>query len=153
MGDAKLKAQEDAKAVLCDFSAPRLHILKGDRRRLARDITDTTLCSQCGSPVGIETRDAMVVPRAVMAVMNEVVQAATNGKMNRHDGRQWQLWLEAFEEEEGVQQEVTVGAVRWLLKHFRAEEVKIQPGLVQWREAVGDYLEDLSNHAEPVSGA
>ena len=135
MGDTKTKALQAATAVVFDFSAPRFQVLAYDRSALARESVD-----------GQDTvNTALIVPRAVQLVMQELMLCIDGGKMDRHDGQHWQMWLEAFEEP--TPQEFPLSAVRWLNARCKADDVKLQQGMVQWREALIEYLDQLEAEA------
>jgi hypothetical protein len=137
---AREKLIESGKLVEFDFRAPALHIRKGDRESMNKDDDETV-------------NENLVIPRAVVMVMAEVVTAAfapdprtgQQGGLGRKDGKIWAAWQELFGDEaelKGLVQ-VPLGQIEWLKKHVANDEVKIRPGFAQWREALADYLEQL----------
>lgn len=138
MGESQRRKMEEGKIVTFDFSAPLLHMMKGDRNRFA---TDSQPCATCGA-VAV-THYERAVPRAVRYVMQQIVQAAFPQGMGRGDGKTWAAWLEAMDDDAEDKVEVTLGQTQWLKKHVLNDDLKVHQGLAQWREAVGYYLADL----------
>jgi hypothetical protein len=134
MGQARVKLLKEGETVEFSFGQPEMHVVKGDRLMLAR--------VEAGQN-GQATDETLIVPRAVRATISAVVQSAFPQGMDRRDGRIWAAWLEVIEDDAGDQVAVTRGQVEWLKKHLANEDVKVNPALAQWREAVVDYVETL----------
>jgi len=146
MGEAKLKLMKASKIVTFDFAGPVLHMSKAEIRSFSRG----------AEPEGLvdETRARQ---RAVWFTLSQIVGAAYPQGMDRHDGKLWSAWQESWDDDEMEESrvQVTWSQVEWLRKHAAKDELKTQPGLAQWREAVVDYLESIqvpSEIAEPVTG-
>ena len=138
MGEAHRRKLEEGRVVLFDFAAPALHMMKGDRDRFA---TDSQPCDKCGALLA--THPDRAVARAVRFVMQQVIQAAFPQGMGRLDGAMWAAWLETMDDDADAAVQVTLGQVDWLKRHLLNNDVRIQPGIAQWREALGFYLCDL----------
>jgi len=138
MGESQRRKMEEGKIVQFDFGAPALHMMKGDRDRFA---SDGQTCATCGAI--LVKHDERAVPRAVRYVTQQIIQAAFPQGMGRIDGKTWAAWLEAMDDDAEPVVSVTLGQVDWLKKHVLNDDLKVQAGLAQWREAVGFYLADL----------
>lgn len=135
MGQARLKMLEAGKLVAFDFSAPKYHIVKGDREALK------------SADGGAQDRTQA---RATRFSIVQVVQAAFPQGMDRKDGKVWAAWQETLDDEGADGVDVNRGMVSWLLAVSSRDELKVAPSLAQWREALVDYLEALL--IEPPEG-
>jgi hypothetical protein len=130
MGQAKTKLTEDAKEIVFEYRAPEMMILEGDKANLERNLDG-------GSTPGSATE------RATRLLLQNIIMAAYPQGMGRHDGKVWGAWLETMEIDTQSTATVTMGMVKWMLKHLVNEELKVPSGMVQWREALIDYLTAL----------
>lgn len=128
MGIAKRKIELAGTPVSLNLNAPKFTIRGGDRINLLND--------EHGKP------DAKnVTARAVRLAILELVGRAFPQGMDRRDGKQWAAWQEILDEIDAKPSvSVPKSLVDWLRKHLDDDDLKVQPGLAQWREALSDYL-------------
>jgi hypothetical protein len=138
------KLIEAGKVITFDFDAPSLFIQRGDRLWLRRN-PDWRQEKPEES-----VNDSLVTARAVRMVVGEIVQAAYPQGMSRVDGKIWAAWLEVLDDDAETKTQLPLAAIQWLQKRAEDDGVKLRPGLVQWREAVVDYLNECQKtDAEP----
>ena len=157
MGEALRKLRTASQPVTFDANGPRMTIARSDLHAFSVH-PGSAGCSACDVSPGAGRRGicqahyapALAQARAVRALAGEVVRAAFAGQMGRHDGKVYAAWLEAFDEiDDGTTAfSLPLEQVRWLLQLVVRDDVKLSPGLAQWREAVADYLEALVDAAE-----
>jgi len=131
MGEAQRRLTEGSKVVTVDLTAPVLSIMKGDRDVLTKETIS-----------GL-TPDQTATSKAVRLAISAVVQASFPQGMAKADRRIWSAWLEVLEEEETVTVAMPWAQAEWLKKLLSKEDLKLQPSLAQWCDALEDYLEKL----------
>ena len=87
-------------------------------------------------------------------LIGEVVRAAFSGQMGRHDGKVYAAWLEILDEVDDsiTQFSLPLEQVRWLARLIARDDLKVAPGMAQWREVVAEYLEAIVVDAERDAG-
>ena len=158
MGEAIRKLRTAGQLVTFDLDAPRLTIAASDRHAFAVH-PGSAGCEACDPAAGrrgicpAHYAPALAQARCVRALIGEVVRAAFGGQMGRHDGKIYAAWLEALDEVDAGT--TTFGLpleqVRWLAQIVVKDDVKLSPGLSQWREAVANYLDEIMLAAKAVN--
>ena len=150
MGEAIRKLRTAGQLVAFDLDAPRLTIAASDRHAFAVH-PGSAGCVACDPAAGrhgicaAHYAPALAQARCVRALIGEVVRAAFGGQMGRSDGKIYAAWLEALDEiDEGTTTfDLPLEQVRWLARLIVRDDVKLAPGLAQWREAVVTYLDEI----------
>ena len=142
MGEAKMKLVREGQLLKFDLCAPHLLIGKADRKRLATELVE-------GEELAC---DEKVVPRAVRFTITSLIGAAFPQGMARQDRKVWAAWQDALDDDPD-EVEVTRKQLEWLKKHATDDNVKVQPGLAQWVEALADYVEALLDKPVIVGNA
>ncbi|MDO8700780.1 MAG: hypothetical protein Q7J56_03930, partial [Deltaproteobacteria bacterium] len=117
-------------------------------------------CETCDAALGrrglcdAHYNPALVQARCIRMLIGEVVRAAFSGQMGRHDGKVYAAWLEALDEIDDTitQFRLPLEQVRWLSRLVARDDIKVAPGLAQWREVVAEHLEALVADAERDAG-
>lgn len=81
---------------------------------------------------------------AARIVITQAVNADYGGGMDRRDGQLWAGWQEVLAGTES-RFSITQGQVKWVSNVLAKEDLKLPPGLAQWREALVSYLEDTAH--------
>lgn len=157
MGEALRKLRTAGQLVQFDVNLPHMTIARSDQHAFAVH-PGSAGCTACDTSPSAGRRGvcqahydpALAQARAVRVLVGEVVRAAFGGQMGRHDGKVYAAWLEALDDiDDGVTEfSLPLEQVRWLSKLAARDDVKLSPGLAQWREALVDYLEDTVAAAE-----
>lgn len=77
-------------------------------------------------------------------VVNQAINAAYADGMDRRDGQLWAGWQEVLSGTETAF-DLTWAQVEWLVGILSRDDLKLPPGMAQWREALIAYLGD-ENH-------
>ena len=155
MGEAIRKLKTAGHLVELDLTVPHLTIARSDQHTFAVHPASIG-CDTCDLTVGRRGLcDAHYDPtlaqaRCIRALIGEVVRAAFTGQMGRQDGRIYAAWLEALDEiDDSVTQfRLPLEQVRWLARLIARDDLKVAPGMAQWREVVAEYLEGLVTESE-----
>jgi len=155
MGDAIRKLKTAGHLVEFDLTVPHLTIARSDQHTFAIHPASVA-CETCDPPMGrrglcdAHYNPALVQARCIRMLIGEVVRAAFSGQMGRADGKIYAALLEELDSIDDGQTTLalTLEIVRWLLKLATKEDIKINPGLCQWREVFVGYLESIVQSAE-----
>ena len=162
MGEAIRKLKTAGHLVAFDLSVPRLTIARSDQHTFAIHPASVA-CETCDPPMGrrglcdAHYNPALVQARCIRMLIGEVVRAAFSGQMGRHDGKVYAAWLEILDEVDDsiTQFSLPLEQVRWLARLIARDDLKVAPGMAQWREVVAEHLEtlvaDAERDAEPAS--
>ena len=159
MGEAIRKLKTAGHPVTCDLTAPHLTIARSDQHSFAVH-PSATACMTCDLTAGrrglcaAHYDPALAQARCVRALIGEIVRVAFSGQMGRADGKIYAALLEELDSIDDGQTTLalTLEIVRWLLRLIARDDLKVAPGMAQWREVVAEYLETLVADAERDAG-
>lgn len=143
MNDAKRRALHADQSVTLDFSAPDLVLTRGDRLGLVQSGDDDLI-----KEIGI-IPEHLSIARAVRFTLYGVVNALQG--FDRRDGRIWTAWVDILDEVDRGHLLVRVSwrDFEWLRRHVANEDLRVPPGIAQWREPIADYFGKLTPEESP----
>ena len=158
MGEALRKLKTAGREVTIDLNAPEMTIARSDLYAFAVH-PGSAGCPECRPEDGrrgicaAHYTPGSAKARCVRALVHAVVRGALGSEIGRVDGKIYAAWLEALDaiDDGAMMLTLTLEAVRWLQKHASKDDAKVTLGLVQWREALVDYLDVLVERAEAES--
>ena len=159
MGEAIRKLKAAGHLVAFDLTAPHLTIARSDQHTFAIHPASVG-CETCDLTAGrrglcdAHYDPALAQARCIRMLIGEVVRAAFSGQMGRHDGKVYAAWLEILDEVDDsiTQFSLPLEQVRWLARLIARDDLKVAPGMAQWREVVAEYLEAIVVDAERDAG-
>lgn len=159
MGEAIRKLKTAGHLVEFDLTVPRLTIARSDQHTFAIHPASVG-CETCDLTLGrrglcdAHYNPQLVQARCVRVLIGEVVRAAFSGQMGRGDGKIYAAWLEALDDidDNMTQFSLPLEQIRWLSRLVARDDIKVAPGLAQWREGMADHLEALITDAERDAG-
>jgi hypothetical protein len=159
MGEAAKKALRDATLITFDLAGPKVSLPPSDRYAMAVNM-GWQLCDECVVPDEGRPRyctrhfdPALSAPRAVRALLYEVVKRASGGTIDGVDGRQWAVWrdyLDAIDDGAPTKFDIPWGVFRWMYAYLKDDKLKILTGMAPWRGVVTDYFSELMLLHEPL---
>ncbi len=123
MGEARKRFLDAARLVTVDFSAVPLQVGELDRSNL-----------------GV-SGDSDARAAAARFVINRLVNLKHPQGMDRTDGKTFASIQDAMEETGPV--EMLASQVRWIAKIAEDDALKVDVGIVRWREQLVDFLDKI----------